>query len=98
MAKLIFILSCAGVLFLVGWETFPNTFGKIHSWLRSFRKLKSVEEAKNLELFFEFNAYGDQIRLFNMRSGWIDKYGIHYKCDEIYIEETNISPIELSTE
>ncbi len=85
MGKLILILSCIGVTILVTWETFPNQFDKLYSWFRSFKKLKSVADAQYLNLTWEFNAYGDQINLFGMRSGWVDKYGIHYQCDELFI-------------
>lgn len=93
MGKFIFIISCLGVLLLVLIETFPTFFDKVRSWLRSFKKLKTVDDALYLDLTWEFNAYGDQVNIYNLRSGWVDKYGNHYRCEELYEPSKNNTQI-----
>ena len=56
---------------------------KIFFWFRSFRKVKTVQQAQNMGLIHETNIFGDGINFTNCRSFWKDKYGHTYRCDEL---------------
>src|ERR1022692_2197683 len=57
---------------------------RLKYWLRSFDKIKTVEQAQKMGLFYHSNVYGDEINRSNCRSWWIDIYGHSYRCAELY--------------
>lgn len=56
---------------------------RILCWIKSFKKLSTVEEAKRLKLHFRRNIFGDEINQKDCRSLWNDDYLNVYKCDEL---------------
>ena len=56
---------------------------KIKYWLRSFLKIKTVGDAKKMELKHFTNIHGDEINRINCRSIWEDEFGYQYRCDEL---------------
>ena len=59
---------------------------RIFYWLRSFRKIKTIDIAKNMKLKHIRNVYGDEINIANCRSYWEDEFGNYYSCSELYYE------------
>lgn len=59
---------------------------RISNFIKSFKKIKSIDDAISMELNFRENIYGDKINKLNCRSIWVDKYFFEYKCEELYWE------------
>ena len=56
---------------------------RIISWLRAFKKVRTVQDAELLGLHFQRNIYGDEINHLDCRSLWNDCYGNVYKIEEL---------------
>lgn len=58
--------------------------GRFRNILKSFKKIKTTNQAIEMGLTFYRNIYGDEINYCNHRSEWIDEYHIVYACDEVF--------------
>lgn len=56
---------------------------KLYYWFRSFKKVKTVEDAQKMNLVHVTNVFGDGINTMNCRSFWTDRYKNTYRCDEL---------------
>ena len=56
---------------------------KIKFWFRSFKHIKTIKNAQEIGLEWQFNVYGDNINLWNCRSVWCDEFGFLYRCQEL---------------
>ncbi len=63
---------------------------KIKYWLRSFRKIKTAEQAIKMNLIHVTNVHGDLIIAANCRSMWVDEFSNYYKCDELLGNEIDL--------
>lgn len=58
--------------------------GRFKNFLKTFKTIKTSEEAILMGLTFYRNLHGDQINLIGCRSQWVDEYEYVYNCDEYY--------------
>lgn len=52
-------------------------------WFRSFKKLKTSDDAYRLNLHFIRDVFGDEINHMDCRSLWNDEYWNLCRCDEL---------------
>lgn len=57
---------------------------EIKCWFRSFKHIKTVKDAQDMDLKWRFNIYGDNIKKWKCRSLWCDNYHNFYRCEELY--------------
>ena len=60
---------------------------KIKYWFRSLKRIKTVKNAQDMNLEWQFNVYGDVVNMWNCRSIWCDEFGFLYKCKELFKTE-----------
>ncbi len=63
---------------------------KLKCWWISNYRVITLEKAKELELEFVTNIYGDRINVLNCRSLWVDQYNNPYRCNELFAEEEEL--------
>ncbi len=63
---------------------------KIKRWWVSNYQVITLEKAKELELEFVTNIYGDRINVLNCRSLWVDRYNNPYRCNELFVEDEEL--------
>ncbi len=63
---------------------------RVKYWFRSWRKINTVEAALSMGLTHRVNIYGDMINSANCRSFWVDEYGHVYRCESLYLKESEL--------
>jgi hypothetical protein len=63
---------------------------KIKAWWVSNYCIISLDDAKEMNLEFVTNIYGDRINVLNCRSIWVDNKQNPYRCGELYMEDEEV--------
>ncbi len=76
--KMLFYVHALVVFFYI------EQIRRLAFWFRSFKRIETVSQAKEMGLTHTTNIFGDMIIHQNWaRSIWHDGYGNAYRCDEL---------------